>query len=260
MNHKLRTLSQSFLLAFFFVFGLVYVHGAWNEPTQNPPNGNSETPLNVGSVAQTKSGDLTLGGALQVTGTADMQDIIASNIAATGNLGVVGYMKVGEASVVCDGTMGGAIRYDSINNEMQYCNTAEWVEMASTSSTVFTGGDEPTPLYSGAHTDEECLAAGGLTTPYNSEYYCRFVQASCPAGWTKYQNLSTTQSNSCYGNTCGVGSSCSTGGHAFSNVAREYCSYTRDYMGQSGGRNPVPECRSMGSDVCYAILTSVGCY
>jgi hypothetical protein len=48
--------SLSFLL-FFFLFLYVF---AWQEPTQNPPGGNVFAPINVGSTAQTKTGNLTL--------------------------------------------------------------------------------------------------------------------------------------------------------------------------------------------------------
>ena len=37
----------------------------WTEPAQPPPAGNVPTPLNVGSVAQTKAGGLTVQGPLR---------------------------------------------------------------------------------------------------------------------------------------------------------------------------------------------------
>jgi len=37
----------------------------WTEPTQPPPLGNVPAPLNVGPVAQTKAGGLTINGALR---------------------------------------------------------------------------------------------------------------------------------------------------------------------------------------------------
>ena len=248
MLPKLHTLTQSLFLALFFVFGLVYVHGAWNEPTQSAPNGNTDAPINVGGTDQIKSGGLGVD-SLAVYG----------NAAVTGDIDVTGYMKVGESSVACDGTMAGAIRYDSVNKEMQYCDTTEWVKMAST-TVLASGGDTPAPLYGGVHTDEECLAAGGLTTPHNSEQFCRFLQSSCPAGWTRYQNLGTTQARSCNGNGCGRGSSCTTGSHIFSNVAPETCAYAADYMRGPIGRNDNYYCEVSGNLTCTATVTSVGCY
>ncbi len=43
------------------VFGLKFVLAAWQEPTEAPPGGNVPGPINIGSAAQTKSGDLTIG-------------------------------------------------------------------------------------------------------------------------------------------------------------------------------------------------------
>lgn len=41
---------------------------AWTEPASPPPGGNVPAPINVGSAAQTKQGDLTVSGALRVDG------------------------------------------------------------------------------------------------------------------------------------------------------------------------------------------------
>lgn len=53
-------------LALVFFFGLSYAYASWTAPTATPPNGNTPTPINVGSTAQTKAGPLTLGGTLTV--------------------------------------------------------------------------------------------------------------------------------------------------------------------------------------------------
>lgn len=253
MTKRLLALIQPLFLALLFVFGLVYVHGAWNEPTQSAPSGNTDAPINVGSDAQTKGGDLIVNGlgadALAVYGDA----------AVTGDVNVAGYIRIGETSVTCNSGSGGTIRYDSVNKEMQYCDTTEWVKMAST-TIIAGGGSNPLPLYGGTHTDEDCIAAGGNTAGYNSSLFCRFIQTSCPSGWTRYQNLGTTQSNTCNGNTCGIGTSCSTGSHTFTNATVESCYYARDMWNINGGRNPTQTCVSGGGDYCYASLTSVGCY
>ena len=51
----------SFVLGIILSTGLQYAFAAWNGPTQAPPNGNTDTPLNVSAVNQTKAGSLTLG-------------------------------------------------------------------------------------------------------------------------------------------------------------------------------------------------------
>jgi len=40
---------------------------AWAEPSQSPPSGNTDTPINVGSTSQTKQGNLTIQGTLTAT-------------------------------------------------------------------------------------------------------------------------------------------------------------------------------------------------
>jgi len=46
--------------------GLCFVILAWNEPGSPPPAGNVAAPINTGATAQTKVGDLNLGGKLSV--------------------------------------------------------------------------------------------------------------------------------------------------------------------------------------------------
>jgi len=48
-----------------------YAHAAWVDPITSPPGGNTSAPINVSSVAQTKSGKLTVGD-LSITGTGDL--------------------------------------------------------------------------------------------------------------------------------------------------------------------------------------------
>jgi len=55
-----RIVSLTFgILVICFVVAFYVV--AWQEPSQAPPEGNVPTPLNVGSVHQTKEGDLSIG-------------------------------------------------------------------------------------------------------------------------------------------------------------------------------------------------------
>jgi hypothetical protein len=56
--------NQKFILSAIAVLVMSLLAGylifAWTEPSQNPPGGNVPTPINVGSTAQTKTGNLTL--------------------------------------------------------------------------------------------------------------------------------------------------------------------------------------------------------
>jgi hypothetical protein len=55
-----KAVSLTFgVLVLLFAVGF-YIFAAWTEPSQTPPAGNVSAPLNVGSTAQTKTGDLTL--------------------------------------------------------------------------------------------------------------------------------------------------------------------------------------------------------
>jgi hypothetical protein len=55
-----KLVSISFgILVLCFAIGF-YIYAAWNEPQDNPPQGNVEAPLNVSGTAQTKIGNLTI--------------------------------------------------------------------------------------------------------------------------------------------------------------------------------------------------------
>lgn len=56
----LETFKITFL-ALLLTVGIGYVFAAWTPAPANPPNGNTDAPINVGASAQTKTGALTLG-------------------------------------------------------------------------------------------------------------------------------------------------------------------------------------------------------
>jgi hypothetical protein len=56
------------IVAMLFLAGFVAYAAVWQEPASSPPGGNVPSPINVGPAAQTKQGDLTVGGALKVEG------------------------------------------------------------------------------------------------------------------------------------------------------------------------------------------------
>ena len=49
-----------FLLILALLLSANLTYAAWELPTATPPNGNPDVPVNTGTVAQTKSGDLTV--------------------------------------------------------------------------------------------------------------------------------------------------------------------------------------------------------
>jgi len=105
-------------------------------------------------------------------------------------------------------------------------------------------------LYNNAHTDANCISAGGTVEEYQQKLFCRVQGGSCPSGWTTYNNLGSTSSNTCITLTYsdnpanpqinGV-SYCNTGSHEFTNKTRETCNYG-------------------GGIVCSAGIIEVGCY
>jgi hypothetical protein len=59
--NKLKSILFPIILAIILVSGAQYV-SAWVGPSSNPPNENVPAPINVGSVAQVKTGSLGVGG------------------------------------------------------------------------------------------------------------------------------------------------------------------------------------------------------
>ncbi|MBI2052622.1 MAG: hypothetical protein HYT34_00020, partial [Candidatus Ryanbacteria bacterium] len=55
------------IITTFFVATVLFTFAAWQNPTQAPPGGNVDAPINVGPTAQTKAGPLTLD--MQATAT-----------------------------------------------------------------------------------------------------------------------------------------------------------------------------------------------
>ena len=95
MLPKLHTLTQSLFLALFFVFGLVYVHGAWNEPPggTTPPDNNTDAPVNIGGTNQIKSGGLGVS-SLSVYGNQYTQGNLGVGVVSpTQKLDVEGYVR-----------------------------------------------------------------------------------------------------------------------------------------------------------------------
>jgi hypothetical protein len=138
------------------------------------------------------------------------------------------------------------------------------------------------------HSRSMCTAAGGTlvseTTLANP--ICRFNAATCPSGWTKYGDWSTTTavllpsiaSFTCNGTTCPA---CTTpiytGSHSWANTGQEYLYRLSEYLS-----NPLCECRADTSGTwspgaCHgpygqwayvaayytrgdATITQIGCY
>jgi hypothetical protein len=127
---------------------------------------------------------------------------------------------------------------------------------SSPSCTAFRSN--PPPLVGGSgRTEASCTAAGGTVVASDVTYnQCRFSGASCPSGWTHYQNYSTTTPN-----TCSICTSVTTGSHAWANAPSETGSYQQTCNnGICGGG---PYCNTYRWDcplICTASITQIGCY
>lgn len=65
-RNRFLLIFESIAIAFLLFFSWKFVLGA---PTQNPPSGNPDTPINTGSTAQTKSGNLNISGSFNTSGS-----------------------------------------------------------------------------------------------------------------------------------------------------------------------------------------------
>lgn len=99
---------------------------------------------------------------------------------------------------------------------------------------------EPDLVY-GIHSSIQCTNLGGVVKFAGSVNVCSFAGGSCPVGWANYNYWSVSSSvyercdTSCYFNPSGSTiyepwtgpQSCSTGGHAWSNIQVESCVFCK---------------------------------
>ena len=154
-----------YLSIIFIVIGSIFlVNGlilAWDPPTESPPAGNVDTPLNVGTIDQYKSAGL------------------GSNSMLTGALRLVP-----RASATCGSTNEGTIYYDT--DDMVYiCKNSAWNEYrgptGATGATGATGPQGP-PGPAGSWRLVRCIC--------NPNPGCCIP--NCGAGWTLRGQISVS--------------------------------------------------------------------
>jgi len=141
-----------------------------------------------------------------------------------------------------------------------------------------------------AHSRSMCTTAGGtlVSSPTLANPVCRFSGATCPSGWTKYENWTTTIPSippavgpvSCGGCTCpAVCQGSASSSHAWGNIAKETgqsLAYLNASLGGSCNQcgcgigawdNVYNSCHSpsnyylhVAQAVVYATITQTGCY
>ncbi len=91
-----------------------YVFAAWSGPTATPPDGNTDAPVNVGIVDQIKDAGLGVN-ALSVFGRGLFS----------------GEVQIGSTGLVCDSSVEGSQRYNSVDKVMEYCDGTNWQAFGS---------------------------------------------------------------------------------------------------------------------------------
>ena len=195
----------------------------------------------------------------------DLSAGVDGDVVFRGNLDVDGSVKIG-TSATCNSDRRGSIRYDSVNDVLELCDSADWKSVSTISTVV---GDI-TPLVNGVHTSQDCTGAGGIVEPDGAgNFMCKFAQASCPSGWTSYNDWTATVQKSCDSQSGECGNTCTTPSHPFGNIEVDTCIYaygcvikqectTVDYEQVCG---PVLGCAPCaGGHTCTATVINRGCY
>ncbi len=214
---------------------------AWTAPGANPTAGNVAAPLHTGAANQDKSGSLGVG-ALSVFGRVYVQGVSAApQVNSTAALEVDGFIA---ATGYCAGNG------QNCSGPLPTCSSGQTL-VADASGSWVCGTATPVPpptawLVNNQHSESQCTSLGGTVLTDGSARFCRFNQASCPAGWAQYLQWTTTQGG---GSACGsmCWGPCSLPRHAWSNTRPATCSEGR-----------TTNCENPGS--CRAVPTQVGCY
>lgn len=267
---------------------------AWTEPGEAPPGGNLAAPLNTSGNTQVKMGPLGVNSnglgilplqlGLDVGGKAQADDFCLrsdptkclSNISGANlsglRVGPPGCNSALTFSSTCNTDM--CDLYNSMGFCAGFCGTVSLGSgavyrtcggscSAGSSKTCSTAplGTGASFLYDSIHSTDDCTAAGGTVQQDGTDKFCKFDRTSCSSGWTQFKNWTTTTAKTCTGATndntkCPV-SSCTTGGHDFSNTAPESCNY-------KSNRSWTPEsCCSNWTYTCTSWVPycwEAGCY
>ena len=265
----MKTFKQSFHSLSLIVLGIVFAIGiniafaAWTGPTQNPPAGNTPSPLNVSANTQILQGSKTIqgnqitdilylglgtaiNGILGVNGitqffSVPISAIFDGNVGigtnnpqakldVAGNVNVAGKIKVGDDSV---SPTAGTIRWTG--SDFEGYDGSAWKSLTSGDTTIIISDVT------------DCNNNGGNWVDAQKLCYLP-VAGGCPSGWTQKESYSTTQNATCRDNVCG--GICSTGSHFRISKGQESCVFIKQ--------------ASIGQDFCQdatcaAIQTEVGC-
>jgi len=185
LNFLKKKLSGSKLVS--LIFGVLvicflagfYIHAAWTEPSQSPPDGNVYPPVNVGPDAQAKSAGLILNNAENEIGL-----IVKGATEDKGKVGIGG--TPGTAKLYVNGNIG-----VGVTDPTQKLDVAGAIEIGDTSAPTagairWTGTDFEG--YTG--TEWKSLTSGGGTGgELPSGTVIIWTGASCPPGYTRFSEI-----------------------------------------------------------------------
>jgi len=165
MNKK----TLIFLLSAMLFLTTSFIVYSWTEPTTPMPGGYT-APLNTSATAQNKVGEL---------GAASFVDADDSNY----------YINPSGDSIMSGNVTTSGNIITARPTESDQVTTKGYVdEQIALVRSIVTGAQT---LVNGAHTWNECEAAGGTVVDSDVELkQCRFELTACPSGWNQYNNFS----------------------------------------------------------------------
>jgi len=111
MKNQIIQTTKTIILALILTLGISYVM-AWTGPTSTPPDGNTPTPINIGTTDQVKNGGLGIN-ALSVFGTGYLGKIKVNTTGDTGSW---------ELYTNGDTYTSGTLRADTDMRSAKYCD------------------------------------------------------------------------------------------------------------------------------------------
>jgi len=219
---------------------------------QNVGKGNYNFPDNIDVSKQVTAGTMFKVGSSELSSSQLKVNGNSLVVTSTGNVGI------GTTSPQANLEVSGNIIAARPTTPEQLATKGYVDELIAQVEGIITGAQ---PLVNGAHTQQECINAGGEVVDSDVTFkQCRFNASACPSGWTQYKYFTTTQSVT--GGAYGSYPDCTTGSHTWQNKPIiEYLCCSSQQIG-TGYREYCCPSRS-GQTLCgfvYAIITQVGCY
>ncbi len=256
-----RTLFSIFV-AVFVLFGFQFMSAAWSAPTAIAPNSNVDTPLNVGTTTQVKDGNLNVN-VLQ-TMTAAWSDLYCDSVGENCFTGDQIYLLIAQTAssspnctyqtmnvTQCQSAPTCPAGYSAVgapNRQVASCGHSSQHDLYTQTCgrNVCTA---PATLVNGQHSEAQCTALGGTVIVDGATRFCRFNQASCPAGWAAYQQWSTYTAGTVSGTCMKDGSPTPYSG---------FCNASQAWSNAAAPGAPFSACSRLIS--CTPPRTQIGCY